>query len=172
VQLSVQLSVQTAVDTSELAAQERRGKLLILLIATDGMRRALTGSVWGERLPRSGCLATGRSTPDTHVDTDPATCWQSDFKLRDEADKTVSQIKRNISEGFGHPTHADFARFLEYSFSSIGELRGLYDDAYKKRYATGPQLQPARDLCFRLERGLPAMIPYLRRNDPPPWWNQ
>jgi four helix bundle protein len=84
----------------------------------------------------------------------------------------VAQIKRNISEGFRRPTHADFARFLEYSFSSVGELRGLYDDAYKKRYATGSQLQPVRDLCFRLERGLRAMIRYLRRNDPPPWWNQ
>ena len=98
--------------------------------------------------------------------------WANDFKLRDESDKTASQIKRNISEGFRRPTHTDFARFLEYSYGSIGELRALYDDAYKKNYATAPQLQPARDLCFRLERGLRGMIRYLKANDPPPWWNQ
>jgi four helix bundle protein len=98
--------------------------------------------------------------------------WATDFKLRDEADKTASQIKRNISEGFRRPTHADFARFLEYSFSSLGELRALYDDAYKKKYATAAQLQPARDLCFRLERGLRGMIRYLKDTEPPPWWNQ
>ncbi len=98
--------------------------------------------------------------------------WESDFKLRDEADKTASQIRRNISEGFRRPTHPDFARFLEYSYSGIGELRALYDDAYKKGYATAAQLQPARNLCFRLDRGLRGLIRYLRRNDPPPWWNQ
>src|SRR5687768_16292444 len=98
--------------------------------------------------------------------------WGNDFKLRDEADKTAWQIKRNISEGFRRPTHADFARFLERAFSSIAELRALYDDAYKKKHATAAELQPARDLCFRLERGLRGMVRYLKRNDPPPWWNQ
>jgi four helix bundle protein len=98
--------------------------------------------------------------------------WETDFKLRDEADKTASQIKRSISEGFRRPTHPDFARFLEYSFSSVGELRALFDDAYKKQYATACQLQAARDLCFRLERGLRAFVRYLKRNDPPPWWNK
>jgi len=98
--------------------------------------------------------------------------WKTDFQLHDESDKTASQIKRNIAEGFRRPSHADFARFLEYSFSSLGELRALYDDAYKKKYATAEQLQPARNLCFRLERGLRSLIRYLKNNDPPPWWNQ
>jgi len=97
--------------------------------------------------------------------------WETDFKLRDETDKTASQIKRNIAEGFRRPTHADFARFLEYSFSSLGELRTLFDEGFKKRYATAAQLQPARALCFRLERALRGLIRYLRRNDPPPSWN-
>jgi four helix bundle protein len=98
--------------------------------------------------------------------------WRTDFDLRDETDKTASQIKRNIPEGFRRSSHADFARFLEYSFSSLGELRTLFDEAQKKRYVTAAQLQPARHLCFRLERGLREFIRYLKRNPPPPWWNQ
>jgi four helix bundle protein len=95
-----------------------------------------------------------------------------DFAWTREVDKTVSQIKRNIAEGFRRPTHDDFARFLEYAYSSLGELRALFDDAQKKGQATAAQLQPARRLCFRLERALRGFIRYLRRNKPPPWWNQ
>lgn len=98
--------------------------------------------------------------------------WRVDFELRDETDKTASQIKRNIAEGFRRGTHADFARFLEYSFSSLGELRALFDEAQKKSYATAAQLQAARRLCFRLERGLREFIRYLKRNPPPPSWNR
>ena len=74
--------------------------------------------------------------------------WATDFKLRDEADKTASQIKRNIAEGFRRTSHDDFARFLEYSYSSLGELRALFDDAYKKKYATAANLQPRATSAF------------------------
>jgi four helix bundle protein len=99
------------------------------------------------------------------------TTWKTDFNLRNETDKTASQIKRNIAEGFRRTGHDDFARFLEYSTSSLAELRSLYDDAQKKRHATPEQLQPLRQLCYRLERGLRKLINYLRRNPPPPGWN-
>jgi four helix bundle protein len=100
-----------------------------------------------------------------------ASRWKTDFDLRDETDKTTSQIKRCIAEGFRRTGHDDFARFLEYSYSSLAELRSLYDDAHKKGYATSEQLRPLRELCFRLERGLRRFIDYLRKNGPPPWWN-
>lgn len=97
--------------------------------------------------------------------------WARDFSLRAEAEKTASQIIRNIPEGFRRRSHPDFARFLQYSYSSIGELRALFDESQKKDYVTAAQLQPARDLCYRLERALLRFIDYLKRNDPPPWWN-
>jgi four helix bundle protein len=97
--------------------------------------------------------------------------WKTDFELRGETDKTASQIKRCIAEGFRRTGHGDFARFLEYSNASLAELRSLYDDAYKKGYATGAQLQPLMNLCYRLERGLRRFIEELRRNSAPPSWN-
>jgi four helix bundle protein len=99
------------------------------------------------------------------------TAWSRDVKLHDETDKTLSQIKRNIPEGFRKTSHLDFARFLEYSHASLGELRSLFSDAQKKRYVTAAQLRMPLNLCYRLERALLNFIRYLRGNDPPPWWN-
>ena len=97
--------------------------------------------------------------------------WARDFDLRDEALKTTSQMCRNIAEGFRRHSHRDFARFLEYCESSTAELRSLFDEAQKKGCASAPQLQPARTLCYRLERALRPFIRYLRNNPPPPWWD-
>ena len=97
--------------------------------------------------------------------------WARDFTLRDEAIKTASQIVRNIPEGFRRNSHPDFARLLQYSYSSLGELRSLFDQAQKQKYVTAQQLQPARQLCYRLERALLRFISYLRRTAPPPWWH-
>ena len=97
--------------------------------------------------------------------------WTRDKKLCEETDKTLSQIKRTIPEGFRKTSHTDFARFLEYSHSSLGELRSLFSDAQKKRYVTPEQLRRPLHLCYRLERALLGFIRYLRGNDPPPWWN-
>ena len=97
--------------------------------------------------------------------------WARDFELCNEALKTTSQICRNITEGFRRHSHKEFARFLEYCEGSTGELRSLFNDAQKCGYATAQQLQPARNILYRLERALRGLITYLRRNPPPPWWN-
>lgn len=36
--------------------------------------------------------------------------WARDRRLHDETSKTLSQIKRNIPEGFRHTSHIEFAR--------------------------------------------------------------
>jgi four helix bundle protein len=52
-----------------------------------------------------------------------------DFSLRGEIEKTISSICRNIPEGFRRKTNREFARFLEYSYGSSGELKSLFEDA-------------------------------------------
>jgi four helix bundle protein len=96
--------------------------------------------------------------------------WAQDYKLAEETRKTASQIVRNIPEGFRRKSHTDFARLLQYSYSSLGELRALLDEALKKGHVTASDLQPARKLAYRLERAMLSLIKYLRKSDPPPWW--
>ena len=97
--------------------------------------------------------------------------WARDRRLHDETTKTLSQIKRNIPEGFRKTSHIEFARFLEYSHSSLGELRSLFSDAQKHRYVTAAEVRGPLHLCYRLERALLSFMCYLRNNPPPPWWN-
>ena len=97
--------------------------------------------------------------------------WARDSPLRDEAVKTTSQMCRNTTEGFRRHSHREFAHFLEYCEGSTGELRSLFHEAQKKGHVTARQLQPARNVLYRLERALRAFITYLRRNPRPPWWN-
>ena len=97
--------------------------------------------------------------------------FTQDWEFRQEGRKTASQICRPIPEGFRRKSHADFAKFLQYSLGSVGELRDFFEEAEQRGYATPATLSPLRRLCFRLERALIRFIHYLRTNDPPPgWW--
>jgi four helix bundle protein len=96
--------------------------------------------------------------------------FSNDWDLRREARKTASQTCRPIPEGFRRHNHGEFAQFLQYSLASVGELRDVFDDIQQRGYATAAELQPLRDLSFRLERALINFIRWLRNNPPPPWW--
>src|SRR3954469_20247269 len=61
-----------------------------------------------------------------------------DFKYCDQIRDSAASATRNIAEGFGRYTPADFARFLSYARSSLietqnhlidGRQRGYLDDA-------------------------------------------
>ena len=90
-----------------------------------------------------------------------------DFPLRGEMEETVSSICRNIPEGFRRGTNREFAKFLEYSYGSSGELKSLFEDAQLKKLLTAADLGPARALRFRLDRALLGLMRHLRRNKRP-----
>lgn len=90
-----------------------------------------------------------------------------DVRLRGEMEKTVSSICRNIPEGFRRGTNREFAKFLEYSHGSSGELKSLFEDAQLKNLVTAADLQPARALRFRFDRALVGLMRHLRRNKRP-----
>jgi four helix bundle protein len=99
------------------------------------------------------------------VQTFPLTArgaWSRDLKLRSQTDDAVSSVRRNISEGFGRRSHAEFARFLEISRSSLNELRDCFLEAEQKGYVTGDQLAAHRNLIKRITVANARLSRYLR----------
>jgi four helix bundle protein len=72
--------------------------------------------------------------------------YARDPRLRGETEATVSSICRNIPEGFRRRSNREFARFLEYSYASSGELKSLFEDAQLKSHVTADELAAARAL--------------------------
>jgi four helix bundle protein len=48
-----------------------------------------------------------------------------DFVYRDQINRASASVMANIAEGFGRRSHADFARFLDYSRSSLREVQSF-----------------------------------------------
>jgi four helix bundle protein len=98
--------------------------------------------------------------------TDKA-AFARDFRLKSQAEDAVNSVCRNIAEGFGCETHAEFARSLSISRRSLNELQDVLRGALLKRYVTADDLAPSRDLSQRLYPALSRFIAYLRRTPDP-----
>lgn len=79
-----------------------------------------------------------------------------DLRLRSEIEETVSSICRNIPERFRRRTNREFARFLEYSFSSAGELKSLFEDVELKDYVPSTHLAREYLRTVKLRPHLPS----------------
>ncbi len=86
-----------------------------------------------------------------------------EYRQRSEIEATVSSICRNIAEGFRRGRNREFARFVEYSYSSCAELKSLYEDLEIAGVATRVELRPLRRLRYRLDRALVAFLRHLPR---------
>ena len=58
----------------------------------------------------------------------------NDFKFRDAIRDSSASVTRNIAEGFGLFTPAQFARFLSYAIGSLDETRDSLKDAHDRAY--------------------------------------
>ena len=90
-----------------------------------------------------------------------------DFKAQQQADDGINSVCRNIAEGFGCGTHAEFANFLVYSRRSLNEVRDAIRAARMKEYVNAGDLQRISDLVHRLHPALSRFIGYLRRTPDP-----
>ena len=90
-----------------------------------------------------------------------------DFKAQEQADDAINSVCRNIAEGFGCGTHAEFANFLVYSRRSLNELRDAIRGARMKGYISADDLQRVADLVHRLHPALSRFIAFLRRTPDP-----
>jgi four helix bundle protein len=88
--------------------------------------------------------------------------FDRELRLRNETEAAVSSVCRNIPEGFRRRSNREFARFLEYSYGSLGELKSLFEDAQLKELITSDDLAPLSRLRYRLERALLALMRHLR----------
>ena len=94
--------------------------------------------------------------------TQAAPC-ATDWKFRGQVEDAIDSVCRNIAEGFGADTHAQFAWFLRVSRRSLNEVRDALRSALLKRYRTPAELSPAFDLTRRLFPALNNFSAYLER---------
>ena len=89
--------------------------------------------------------------------------FNADFKARGQADDATNSMTRNIAEGFGCESHAEFARFLEISRRSLNELQDILHGAELKKYVSASELTPIKQLSTRLYPAYSRFIAYLKR---------
>jgi four helix bundle protein len=89
--------------------------------------------------------------------------FNADFKARGQAEDASNSMARNIAEGFGCESHAEFARFLEISRRSLNELHDILHGAELKKYVTASELAPINQLSRRLYPAYSRFISYLKR---------
>ena len=66
--------------------------------------------------------------------------FQCDFKHKEQTEDAADSVCRNIAEGFGCTSHAEFARFLEISRRSLNELLDCLHSARLKGYVSADEI--------------------------------
>ena len=84
-----------------------------------------------------------------------------DLKLYSQTEDAINSVCRNISEGFGCESHAEFARFLRISRRSLNELQDAFRGAQLKGHITTTDLKPIDLTMRRLYPALNRFIAYL-----------
>jgi len=90
-----------------------------------------------------------------------------DFRHQSQAEDAVDSLCRNIAEGFGCESHAEFARFLEIARRSLNELLDSLRSAELKGYVASAELVPIDGLARREFPALGNLMAYLRRTRAP-----
>ena len=93
--------------------------------------------------------------------------FAADFKMKSQGEDAANSVCRNIAEGFGCETHAEFARFLEISRRSLNEVHDVLHGAQLKGYVTASELAPIRSLSNRLYPAFSRLLAYLRSTPTP-----
>ena len=99
--------------------------------------------------------------------------FAADFKAKSQGEDAANSVCRNIAEGFGCETHAEFARFLEISRRSLNEVHDVLHGALLKAYGLLPNLRQSgvsriesirRSVdCWRTCEALPRLDDQARR---------
>ena len=93
--------------------------------------------------------------------------FAEDYKAKRQGEDAANSVCRNIAEGFGCETHAEFARFLEISRRSLNEVHDVLHGAQLKAYVTTSELAPIRSLSNRIYPAFSRLLAYLRSNPTP-----
>lgn len=89
--------------------------------------------------------------------------FSRDLKYKAQTEDAIDSVCRNIAEGFGCGSHAEFARYLEISRRSLNELMDCLRSAELKGRVSRTETAEMQRIARRLYPALSRFIGYLRR---------
>lgn len=90
-----------------------------------------------------------------------------DVRFCEQIRDAAASAPRNIAEGFGRRSHADFARFLDVARGSLNECQNHLHDACDRRYVSQTERDELTIVAKRASGAVAALQRYLRRKPPP-----
>ena len=87
---------------------------------------------------------------------------RKDFKFCDQVREAARSGPRNIAEGFGRRTHAEFARFLDVARGSLAECQNHLQDAVDLGYLDAAEFTRLNTLAQRTSGAVARFQRYLR----------
>jgi four helix bundle protein len=87
------------------------------------------------------------------------TAFRDDRRFREDFRAAARSTTRNIAEGFKRRSHREFARYLEFSLSSIGEACDALEDARSSGYIS----QAEEASCLLLAKRSSVAVSRLRK---------
>lgn len=86
-----------------------------------------------------------------------------DFSFRDQIQSAAVSIMNNIAEGFERRSDADFARFLDISKGSCGEVRSMYYTATDLGYVGEETARIRHESARNIASGTGSLLKHLRK---------
>ncbi|UCE20473.1 MAG: four helix bundle protein [Gemmatimonadota bacterium] len=86
-----------------------------------------------------------------------------DFGFKSQIQKAGISIMNNIAEGFERNSNNEFARFLDISKGSCGEVRSMYYPAEDLKYVTRHIALERREKVKQLSAGIASLASHLRK---------
>ena len=91
-----------------------------------------------------------------------------DFRFADQIREAAASAPRNIAEGFGRRTHAEFAHYLDIARGSLMESQNHLYDGVERGHFTAAERDEMILISKRAGRAIAALQRYLRNNPLPP----
>jgi four helix bundle protein len=85
-----------------------------------------------------------------------------DFRFCDQIRDAAASAPRNIAEGFGRRSHADFARFLDVARGSLAECQNHLHDAVDRGYLDAAEFTRLNSISERAAAAVARLQRYLR----------
>ena len=87
-----------------------------------------------------------------------------DFRFADQIREAAASAPRNIAEGFGRRTHAEFAHYLDIARGSLMESQNHLYDGVERGHLTAAERDEMILISKRAGRAIAALQRYLRNN--------
>jgi len=88
---------------------------------------------------------------------------KNDFRFYGQFRDAAASAPRNIAEGFGRRTHADFAHFLDVARASLGECQNHLQDAVDRGYLSPDDVTKVNTLAERACGAVAGLQRHLRK---------